>query len=98
MGEDEAGTLAALKSLRRELVKPKEIQYGDRTVKLMGDGVFPANSGGAQVARTDLAFFAEAGQIEGLADPLKVEDFGYLEPLNKALAKLGTVGVDYAAP
>jgi TolB-like protein/class 3 adenylate cyclase/Flp pilus assembly protein TadD len=38
MGEDEAGTLAALKALRRDLVKPKEIQYGGRTVKLMGDG------------------------------------------------------------
>jgi TolB-like protein/class 3 adenylate cyclase len=38
MGADEAGTLTALKTLRRELVKPKETQYGGRTVKLMGDG------------------------------------------------------------
>ncbi len=38
MGDDEAGTLTALKALRRELVKPKETQYGGRTVKLMGDG------------------------------------------------------------
>jgi adenylate cyclase len=38
MGDDEAGTLTALKSLRRELVKPKESQYRGRTVKLMGDG------------------------------------------------------------
>ena len=38
MGEDEGGTLAALKALRRDLVKPKETQYGGRTVKLMGDG------------------------------------------------------------
>jgi adenylate cyclase len=38
MGEDEAGTLTALKALRRELVKPKEIQYRGRTMKLMGDG------------------------------------------------------------
>jgi adenylate cyclase len=38
MGEDEAGTLSALKSLRRELIKPKEHQYQGRTVKLMGDG------------------------------------------------------------
>ena len=28
MGEDEAGTLAALKSLRRKLVKPKESMCG----------------------------------------------------------------------
>ena len=38
MGADEAGTLAALKALRRELIKPKEVQYRGRTVKLMGDG------------------------------------------------------------
>lgn len=38
MGADEVGTLSALKALRRELVKPKEIQYRGRTVKLMGDG------------------------------------------------------------
>ncbi len=39
MGEDEAGTLTAVKSLRQELVKPKASQYRGRTVKLMGDGV-----------------------------------------------------------
>jgi len=38
MGADEGGTLAALKALRRELIKPKEAQYHGRTVKLMGDG------------------------------------------------------------
>jgi adenylate cyclase len=38
MGADEAGTLAALKALRRELVKPKEIQYRGRTVKLVSAG------------------------------------------------------------
>ncbi len=38
MGEDEAGTLAALKAHRKELVEPKAEQYRGRTVKLMGDG------------------------------------------------------------
>ena len=38
MGEDEAGTLEALKSLRQEIIKPKQLQYHGRTVKLMGDG------------------------------------------------------------
>ncbi|MDX1400754.1 MAG: adenylate/guanylate cyclase domain-containing protein, partial [Kiloniellales bacterium] len=38
MGADEAGTLAALKALRRDLIKPKEGQYRGRTVKLLGDG------------------------------------------------------------
>ena len=38
MGKDEAGTLAALKAHRRELIDPKAAQYHGRTVKLMGDG------------------------------------------------------------
>jgi TolB-like protein/class 3 adenylate cyclase len=38
MGENEAGTLAALKTHRKELLKPKAAQYHGRTVKLMGDG------------------------------------------------------------
>jgi len=38
MGVDEAGTLSALKSLRRALIEPKRYQYQGRTVKLMGDG------------------------------------------------------------
>jgi adenylate cyclase len=39
MAADEAGTLAALKAQRRELVEPKLEAYGGRIVKLMGDGV-----------------------------------------------------------
>ena len=39
MGRDEAGTLEALKSHRREVIDPKAEQHGGRTVKLMGDGL-----------------------------------------------------------
>jgi adenylate cyclase len=39
MGEDEAGTLERLKSLRRELVQPGIAQRKGRIVKLMGDGL-----------------------------------------------------------
>lgn len=39
MGEDEAGTLAALKAHRAELIDPKTTQYSGRVIKLMGDGV-----------------------------------------------------------
>ncbi len=39
MGEDEAGTLARLKSLRKELVKPQIAEGRGRIVKLMGDGL-----------------------------------------------------------
>jgi len=39
MGEDEAGTLERLKSLRKELVQPKIADRKGRVVKLMGDGL-----------------------------------------------------------
>ena len=39
MGEDETGTLEALKEHRVELFDPKAIQHGGRTIKLMGDGI-----------------------------------------------------------
>ena len=39
MGEDEAGTLARLKFLRKDLVQPKITGARGRIVKLMGDGL-----------------------------------------------------------
>ncbi len=42
MGEDEAGTLARLKTLRKELVQPKINGCRGRIVKLMGDGLWPS--------------------------------------------------------
>jgi TolB-like protein/class 3 adenylate cyclase/Tfp pilus assembly protein PilF len=39
MGRDEAGTLAALKAVRSEVVDPKVAAYGGRLVKTMGDGL-----------------------------------------------------------
>jgi adenylate cyclase len=39
MGEDEAGTLAALKSDRGKLLGPRIARHGGRIVKLMGDGL-----------------------------------------------------------
>jgi len=38
MGDDEAGTLARLKSLRAEFLHPKIAEYGGRIVKTTGDG------------------------------------------------------------
>ena len=38
IGADEEGTLAALKSLRRELIDSKVEQYHGRVVKTTGDG------------------------------------------------------------
>ena len=39
MEVDEAGTLAALKTLRRDFFVPKTKQYGGRIFKTTGDGV-----------------------------------------------------------
>jgi TolB-like protein/class 3 adenylate cyclase len=39
MGRDESGTLAALKTLRRELIDPKISEHGGRIVKTTGDGL-----------------------------------------------------------
>ena len=39
MGIDEAGTLARLKALRRDLIEPKIAAHAGRIVKLMGDGM-----------------------------------------------------------
>ena len=38
MGADEAGTLAALKSHREDLIDPEIAEHYGRIVKLMGDG------------------------------------------------------------
>ena len=38
MGEDESGTLTALKAIRTDLIDPKVAAHNGRTVKLMGDG------------------------------------------------------------
>ncbi len=38
MAADEAGTLASLKAIRRELVEPKTAEHHGRVVKLIGDG------------------------------------------------------------
>jgi class 3 adenylate cyclase len=39
MGEDEAGTLARLRAVRKELIEPLLAEHRGRIVKLMGDGI-----------------------------------------------------------
>ncbi|MCK5516867.1 MAG: ABC transporter substrate-binding protein [Desulfobulbaceae bacterium] len=52
-------------------------------------GLFDPEGGGVEAAKADFAFYVDAGQMNGPADSLKVEDYWYLEPLNAAKAKLG---------
>jgi NitT/TauT family transport system substrate-binding protein len=52
-------------------------------------GLFPANGGSEEAARTDLEFYALAGQLEGDPEELQVADFWTFGPLERALDKLG---------
>ncbi|TFF23332.1 ABC transporter substrate-binding protein [Jiella endophytica] len=45
--------------------------------------------GGMDAAKADFDFYTKAGQLEGPADSLKVEDFWDLEPLKHAAEQLG---------
>lgn len=74
MGEDEAGTLAALQSLRSELIDPAVAQHHGRIVKLMGDGVLiefnsivEAVQCAAEVQRDLAARNRAAGSKDGLS-------------------------------
>lgn len=52
-------------------------------------GLYDPNGGGEVAAKADFVFYVEAGQLNGPASSLKVEDFWYLAPLDTAKAKLG---------
>ena len=70
MGEDEAGTLAALKAHRQELIEPKIAEHRGRLIKLMGDGALVEFASVIDA----LACAAEiqnrmAARLEGLAEP-----------------------------
>jgi NitT/TauT family transport system substrate-binding protein len=45
-------------------------------------GLYDVNGGGEKAAKADMEWYSKAGQLEGPAWVLKVEDFWYLEPLN----------------
>jgi NitT/TauT family transport system substrate-binding protein len=51
--------------------------------------LFPKNGGSAEGVKADFDFYTSAGQLEGAPEELKVEDFWYLEPLEKAQAAVG---------
>ncbi|MBE9558326.1 MAG: adenylate/guanylate cyclase domain-containing protein [Proteobacteria bacterium] len=53
VGLDEAGTLAAVKSCRTELIEPSATRHGGHIVKLMGDGIlaeFPSAAAAVECA------------------------------------------------
>lgn len=71
--------------------QPKEILDGITKFYTVGikEGVFAPTGGGADVAKSDFEFYTEAGQLQGPASALKVEDFWHLAPLENARKALG---------
>ena len=51
--------------------------------------LYPDNGGSAESVEEDFLFYTTAGTLEGDPADLKVEDFWYLDPLNRALDKVG---------
>jgi TolB-like protein len=66
MGEDEAGTLARLKSLRKDLVQPEITGGHGRIVKLMGDGLLAEFSSAVEAVRCAIGI--QQGMAEWEAD------------------------------
>jgi NitT/TauT family transport system substrate-binding protein len=78
-------TYGLLADLPAEL-EPEILPYFSESAK---SGAFPVNGGGPDAVKTDFEFYAIAGQLRGDPAGLKIEDFWYLGPLDKALNKLG---------
>ena len=51
--------------------------------------LYPDNGGSVESVEEDFLFYTTAGTLEGDPADLKVEDFWYLAPLNRALDKVG---------
>ena len=84
--------------LLSELPAEIDAEVAAYMIAAAGDGIFPPNLGGRAAAEADLRFFAEGGQLEGDPASLRVEDFWSLEPLERALAKLGRARIAYEKP
>jgi NitT/TauT family transport system substrate-binding protein len=73
-----------LKDLPKEVVG-KTTDFYTTGVK---EGLYKA--GGADAAKSDFEFYTEAGQLTGTPAELKIEDFWYVAPYDKAVKKLGS--------
>lgn len=70
--------------------QPKEIldEVTPFYIEGVENGLFDP-AGGMDAAKADFEFYTKAGQLDGPADSLKVEDFWDLKPLKDAAEKLG---------
>src|SRR5580700_11924587 len=74
MGEDEEGTLAALRAVRRELSDPKIAEHRERIVKTTGDGMLAEFASVVDAVRC--ASQIQHGMLERNADvppPTRIE-------------------------
>jgi adenylate cyclase len=55
IGEDEGGTLAALREIRKGIVNPVLAEHGGRTFKLMGDGMLAEFPSAVQALRAAIS-------------------------------------------
>ena len=74
-----------LSDIPKELLEEVDAYY----MEAVEGGLYDPMGGGVEAAKADFAFYVDAGQMEGPASELKVEDYSYLEPLDAAKAKLG---------
>lgn len=84
---EQRAKLNLLPDLPKDLETEIEPFYEDA----VANGLYPSNGGGEDAARSDFEFYTVSGALEGDPKSLKVEDFWALEPLGRALAKLGRV-------
>ena len=50
----------------------------------VASGLYDANGVGMKAAEADMDWYSKAGQLQGDAASLNINDFWYMEPLNKA--------------
>jgi NitT/TauT family transport system substrate-binding protein len=86
VGEQRA-KLNLLPDLPKDLESEIEPFYKDA----VANDLYPGNGGGEEAAHSDFDFYTVSGALAGDPKSLKVEDFWALEPLNRALEKLGRV-------
>jgi NitT/TauT family transport system substrate-binding protein len=72
--------------------QPKEVLAGITKFYTVGvkEGIYSPLGGNDSVAKADFEFYTEAGQMQGPASSLKVEDFWYTASLDKARKSLGS--------
>jgi NitT/TauT family transport system substrate-binding protein len=82
---DERTKYDLLPDLPDELVN----QLADYYAEAIEAGVYSCDGGSAEAAATDIRVLSASGQLEGDPEDLKVEDFWYMAPLEKAKAEAG---------